>query len=54
MLVFLSIMEFSMESFVLDRTGKGLDQLCCNEQEHLQLGQVAQSPVQHDLECLQG
>ena len=29
-------------------------QLSCNEQGHLQLDQVAQSPVQPDLECLQG
>ena len=29
-------------------------QLSCNEQGHLQLDQVAQSPVQPDLGCLQG
>jgi len=31
-----------------------LVQLPCREQEHLQLDQGAQSPVQPDLECLQG
>ena len=36
------------ESFELERTIKGnLVQLPCNEWGHLQLGQVAQSPVQH-------
>ena len=42
-------------SFELEGTLKGhLVQLPCNEQGHLQLEQVAQSPVQPDLECLQG
>ena len=31
-----------------------LVQFPCNEQGHLQLDQVAQSPVQPDLWCLQG
>jgi len=31
-----------------------LDQIPCSEQGHLQLDQVAQSPIQPDLECLQG
>ena len=31
-----------------------LVQLPCNEQEHLQLDHGAQSPIQPDLECLQG
>jgi len=44
-----------IESFELERTLKGhLLQLLCNELGHLQLDQVAQSPVQPDLECLQG
>ena len=44
-----------MESFELEETFKGhLLQLLCNEQEHLQLDQVAQSPIQLDLERLQG
>jgi len=39
----------------LGRTFKGrLVQAPCSEQGHLQLGQVAQSPVQPDLECFQG
>ena len=42
------------ELFQLDRTFKGhLVHVPCNEQGHLQLYQVAQSPVQPDLECLQ-
>ncbi|KAK4822001.1 hypothetical protein QYF61_006615, partial [Mycteria americana] len=42
-------------SFGLDGTFKGhLVQPPCNEQGHLQLDQVAQSPVQPDLECFQG
>ena len=40
------------ELFELEGTLKGhLVQLPCNEQEHLQLDQGAQSPVQPDLEC---
>lgn len=43
------------ESFQLEGTFKGhLVQLPCTEQGHLQLDQVAQSPVYADLECLQG
>lgn len=38
----------------MERTIKGyLIQFPCNEQGHLQLGQVAQSLNQTDLECLQ-
>lgn len=44
-----------VEAFELERTHKGhLVQLRCHEQEHLQLDQVVQSPVQPDLVCLQG
>jgi len=44
-----------VESFELEGTFKGhLVQLPCREQGHLQLDQVAQSPVQPGLECLQG
>ena len=44
-----------IESFKLEDTFKGhLAQLCCNEQGDLQLDQIAQSPVQPDLECFQG
>ena len=44
-----------IESFGLEGTFKGhLVQPPCNEQAHLQLDQVAQSPVQPDLECFQG
>jgi len=40
---------------VLEGTFKGhLAQPRCNEQGHLQLDQVAQSPIQPDLECFQG
>jgi len=35
-------------------TLKGFIQLLCNEQGHLYLDQVAQSPVQPAHECLQG
>ena len=43
------------ELFELGGTFKGhLVQLPCSEQGHLQLHQVAQSPIQADLECLQG
>ena len=39
----------------LEGTFKGhLLQPPCNERGHLQLDQVAQSPIQPDLECLQG
>jgi len=42
------------ESFEWEETPKGhLIQLSCNEQGHLQLHQVLQSPIQPDLECLQ-
>ena len=42
-----------MESLGLEETFEGhLVQLPCNEQQHLQLDQVAQSPDQPDLECL--
>ena len=41
--------------FELEGTLKShLVQLPCNEQGHLQLHQVAQSPIQPDIECLQG
>ena len=44
-----------IESFELEGTVKGhLVQLLCHEQGHLQLNQSAQSPIQPDLECLQG
>ena len=44
-----------MESFELERTSKShLVQLPYNEQGHLQLHQVAQSPAQPVFECLQG
>jgi len=44
-----------VESFALEGTLKGcLVQLPCTEQGHLQLHQVAQSPVQLDLGRLQG
>jgi len=37
----------------LEGTSKGhLVQILCNQQEHLQLDQTAQSPVLLDLECL--
>ena len=43
------------ESFELEGTLKGhLVRIPCNEQGHLQLHQVAQSPVQPDLGRLQG
>ena len=39
--------------FELEGTFKGhLVQLPCHEQGHPQLGQVAQNPIQPDLECL--
>ena len=45
----------TIESFELEGTFKGhLVQLPCNGQGHLQLHQVAQSPIQTDLECLHG
>ena len=44
-----------IESSELEQTFKGhLVQLPSNEQGHPQLDHVAQSPVQPDLECLQG
>jgi len=43
-----------MEQFELEGTSKGyLVQPPCNNQGHLPLDQVAQSPVQPDLECFQ-
>ncbi len=43
-----------IESFELEGTFKGhLVQLPCDEQEHPQLDQVAQSHIQPDFECLQ-
>ena len=43
------------EEFGLEGTCKGhLVQPPCNEQGHLQLDQVAQSPVQPGVECFQG
>ena len=49
------ILHRMIESFELEGTVKGyLVQLPSNEQGHLQLNQVAQSPIQPDLECLQG
>ena len=45
----------SIELFELEGTLKGhLVQFLCNEQGHLQLDEVAQSPIQPDPECLQG
>jgi len=44
-----------MESFDLEGTFTGhLVQLPCNKQGYLQLDQVAQTPIQPDLERLQG
>jgi len=44
-----------VEWFGLEGSFKGcLDQPSCNKQGHLQLGQVARSPVQPGLECFQG
>jgi len=44
-----------IEYFGLEGTFKGhLVQPPCNKQEHLPLDQVAQSPIQPDLECFQG
>ena len=44
-----------LESYELEGTLEGPSSPNpCNEQGHLQLHQVAQSPVQPDLECLQG
>ena len=44
-----------IEWFGLEGTFKGyLVQPPCHERGHLQLDQVAQSPVQPDLECFQG
>ena len=43
------------ESSELEATLKGhLVPLPCSEQGHLQLHQIAQTPIQPDLECLQG
>ena len=45
----------TIKLFELGRTTEDhLVQLPSNEQGHLQLHQVAQSPIQPDLECLQG
>ena len=44
-----------IEWFGLEGTFKGhLVQSHCKQQGHLQLGQVAQSPIQPDFECFQG
>jgi len=44
-----------IECFGLEGTFRGhLAQLPCSEQGHLQLDQVAQSPVQLSFECFQG
>ena len=44
-----------IETFALEGAFKGhLVQPSCTEEGHLQLDQVAQSPIQTDLECLQG
>jgi len=44
-----------IESFGLEGTFWGhLVHPCCNEQDHLQLDQVAQRPIQPDLQCFQG
>jgi len=44
-----------MEWFELEGAFKGhLVHPVCNEQGHLQLHQVAQSPVQPDIECFHG
>jgi len=44
-----------IESFELEGALKGhLVQLFCNEQGHLHLDQVAQSPAHPDLECFHG
>lgn len=52
--VLLPIIIINMELFELEGTFKGhLVQLPCNEQRHLQLNEVAQSPVQPNLESLQ-
>jgi len=53
--VFLAVRFHTIiESLELEETLKShLVQLLCNEQGHLQLDQVAQSPIQFDLECLQ-
>jgi len=49
------IQKMHLEWFELEWTPKGrVVQLSCSEQEHPQLDQVAQSPVQPDRECLQG
>jgi len=43
-----------IELFELERIPKGyLIQLLCSEWGHLQLEQVAQGPIQPDLDCLQ-
>jgi len=45
----------NIECFGLEGTFRGrLAQLPCSKQGHLQLDQVAQSPVQPGLECFQG
>ena len=43
-----------IELFELEGSFKGLVQLPCNKQGHLQLDQDAQGLIQPDTECLQG
>jgi len=55
MFVAVFVLHRITESFELEGTLRGhLVQLPCNEQGHLQFHQVNQSPIQPDLECLQG
>jgi len=52
---FLSSLVYSSLLIELEETFRGhLVQPPCSEQGHLQLDQIAQSPVQPGLECLQG
>ena len=52
---YISVYHRTIEWFGLEGTFKDhLVQSPCNEQGHLQLDQVAQSPVQPGLECSQG
>ena len=53
--VCLNFIESHIEWFGLEGTFKGcLAQIPDNKQGHLQLDQVAQSPIQPDLQCFQG